>query len=131
VRTYVAQAVARALAKDVTKSAPGVIWPQIVSRDGVAFVKGTSLPVRRLWRAIRAGSTAADIRAAFPHLPPGALKTVVRFAQANPRFVAKWKPLLAPAQTTPGEEDDNGKGFDAELEDLLTSRAELFRRLAR
>lgn len=126
VRAYVARAVVRALDTDAPPP------PVVVVRDGVAYLAGTPVPVRRLWRALQAGSSEADLRAAFPGLPPGASRAVARYALSNPQTVARWKRLLppTPAPAAPGEEDDDGQGFDAELEDLLASRAELFRRLA-
>jgi uncharacterized protein (DUF433 family) len=109
------------------KAAP---LPAIVLRDGVAYIEGTSVPVRQLERARRAGSTEADLHAVFPDLPPRSLDAVARYVRSFPETVERWADLLAPAQTSPGEEEDDGAGFDAELEGLLDSRAELFRRLA-
>jgi uncharacterized protein (DUF433 family) len=124
-RAYVAPAVVRRLNADV----PAL--PKIVTVGGVAYIAGTSVPVRRLEKARRAGSTEADLRAAFPDLPAKAMEAVADYVQRYPATVKAWAEELAPTVLPPGDQDDDGVGFDDELEDLLESDAELFRRLAR
>ncbi len=116
------------MAKPVNeKDAPP--WPRIISRGEVEFLEGMSVPIRRLERARRAGSSEADLRAAFPDMPPRALEAIDAFLRQNPKTAKGWAKSLAPA--APSVEDDGGDGFDEELEGLLKSHAELFRRLAR
>jgi uncharacterized protein (DUF433 family) len=122
---YVARAVVRRLNADVPP------LPKIITVGGVAYIAGTSVPVRRLERARRAGSIEADLRAAFPDLPAKAMEAVADYVQRYPATVKAWAEELAPTVLPPGDQDDDGVGFDDELEDLLTSDAELFRRLAR
>jgi uncharacterized protein (DUF433 family) len=131
VEAYVAQAVARALATDIAKPAQKpIVRPRIIVRDGVLFFVGTSVPLRQLWRAINAGSSAEEVRTAFPELPPGAVDALNRYAQLHPDVVENWEKMLPPAQAEPGEEDDDGEGFNSQLEDIIDAREELFRRLA-
>jgi uncharacterized protein (DUF433 family) len=124
-RAYVARAVVRRLNADVPP------LPRISVLGGVAYIAGTSVPVRRLERARRSGSTEVDIRAAFPDLPPRAMEAVADYVHRFPATVKAWAEELAPTTVPPGDQDDDGIGFDDELEGLLESDAELFRRLAR
>ena len=98
----------------------------IVVRDGEAFFDGMSVALGQLERARRAGSTEDDLRGAFPGLPPGAFDAIDAFLRANPE---------TPAAVTPaprgGDADDDGEGFEEDLDALLDAHAELFRRLAR
>jgi uncharacterized protein (DUF433 family) len=103
--------------------------PRIVERDGDLYFAGTSIPVPDLERARRAGSTEADLRAAFPGLPAGAFDAVDALLRARPDLAAAWADRLAPTPAETVDEDDDGEGFEAELEELLDTHAELFRRL--
>ena len=105
--------------------------PRIVALGGVAYIAGTSVPVRRLEKARRSGATESDLRAAFPDLPARAMEAVADYVRRFPATVKAWAEELAPTAVPPGDQDDDGVGFDDELEDLLESDAELFRRLAR
>ena len=124
-RAYVARAVVRRLNAD----APPL--PRIIALGGVAYIAGSSVPVRRLEKSRRSGATEADLRAAFPDLPARAMEAVADYVRRFPATVKAWAEELAPTAVSPGDQDDDGVGFDDELEDLLESDAELFRRLAR
>jgi uncharacterized protein (DUF433 family) len=100
-------------------------------RDGDLYVAGTSIPVADLERARRAGSSEADLRAAVPGLPAGVFDAVAALLRDRPELTDAWAERLAPTRAEPGEGDDHGDGFEAELEALLETHAELFRRLAR
>jgi uncharacterized protein (DUF433 family) len=99
-------------------------------RDGDLYFAGTSITVPDLERARRAGSSEADLRAAFPELPAGAFDAVDALLRARPELTAAWAERLAPSPAETDDGDDDGDGFEAELEGLLDSHAELFRRLA-
>jgi hypothetical protein len=59
------------------------------------------------------------------------MEAVAGYVHRHPATVKAWAEELAPNLLPPGDHDDDGVGFDDELEDLLESDAELFRRLAR
>ncbi len=125
VRKYVAQAVTRQLDNDVPP------LPKIEIVEGVARVVGSSVPLALLEKARQSGASEAALRDAFPGLPERVLEAVTDYINGNPTAVEKWTNELAPTTLPPDEQDDDDVGFDAELEELLESDAELFHRLAR
>ena len=93
-----------------------------------SVAKGTLVSFQSLERAMRLGSTKSDLRDAFPTLSTRTLKAVADYVRRHPA-AAKTK-NLASSQVSTAAQDDDGVGFAEELEALLESEAELFRRLA-
>jgi hypothetical protein len=105
---------------------------RLVLRDGVAYVEGCDVPVWRLEMARRAGSRPAAQIAVSPGLTSEGLDLAFAYAQEHS---AEFDPLIqynngssVPPEDEGDEEDE--AAFDAELEAMLESDAELFRRLA-
>jgi uncharacterized protein (DUF433 family) len=122
----------RAVALSRAVEACGVSRSPFVSRGGLIFFRGMSVPVRSLEPARRAGSSESALRAAFPDLPVGAFDAIDASLTRRPRLAAAWAaPSPASAGMVADLDPDSGEGFHQELETLLVSHAELFRRLAR
>lgn len=133
---YVARALARALDQDAPLGpggtpAPVALRPRFTVSHKLIVFSGTNVPARDLERARRAGSTEAELRAAFPDLPAGAFEAIDALLRKSPRLARAWAKEGAPAETPPDDVDDDGEGFEEELEGLLDTHAGLFRRLAR
>ena len=94
-----------------------------------SVAKGTLVSFQNLERAMRLGSTKSDLRDAFPTLSTRTLKAVADYVRRHPA-AAKKKNLPSSQVRAPEQDDDDGVGFAEELEALLESEAELFRRLA-
>lgn len=101
-----------------------------VRRNGRVYFEGMSVPVRELERARRAGSSEVELRAAFPELPLGAFDQIDAFLRVNPTLASAWGGTEEVAARPDAGVDDDGAGLEADLETVLESHAELFRRLA-
>jgi uncharacterized protein (DUF433 family) len=104
---------------------------KLVHRDGVAYVVGCDVAVWRLEMARRAGSDPAALTAAFPGLTLSGVDLAFTYAR---RHRAKFGGLIRRhgAPTVPGSDEgaDDTAAFEAELDALLDSNADVFRRLA-
>lgn len=54
--------------------------PHVVLEDDVAYVKGTCVPVRRIWFFHRRGTPIATLIARYPNLGPAAVLSALAFA---------------------------------------------------
>jgi hypothetical protein len=106
--------------------------PRIIFRDGVAYLDEYDIPIWRLEMGRRAGSSSAATMRAFPGLTAAGLDLAFAYAQEHK---AEFDPLIrmhsgedVPAEDEGDEEDE--AAFDADLEALLETDAEVFRRLA-
>jgi uncharacterized protein (DUF433 family) len=107
--------------------------PRIVFRDGVAYLDEYDIPIWRLEMGRRAGSSPEATIAAFPGLTAEGLDLAFAYAQEHK---AEFDPLIRMHSGEDVPEEDEGDeedeaAFEAELEALLETDAELFRRLAR
>jgi hypothetical protein len=106
--------------------------PRIVHRDGVAYVDEYDIPIWRLEMARRAGSSPAALMATSPGLTAEGLDLAFAYAQEHK---AEFDPLIRLHSGEDVPEEDEGDeqdeaAFEAELEALLETDAEVFRRLA-
>lgn len=58
-------------------------YPHVELREGRPFVAGTKVPVYRLWRWHRQGTTFETLMKRYPQLPPAKILTAVAFAYDN------------------------------------------------
>jgi hypothetical protein len=106
--------------------------PRIVHRDGVAYLDEYDIPIWQLEMGRRAGSTPAAAMRAFPGLTAKGLDLAFDYARKNRReidaLIREYGPTDVPEED---EGEDDEAAFEADLETLLETDAELFRRLAR
>jgi hypothetical protein len=106
--------------------------PQIVFRDGVAYLDEYDIPIWRLEMGRRARSDYAALIASSPGLTAEGLDLAFAYGQQHK---AEFDPLIqmhSGADVPPEDEgdDEDDATFDAELDALLTENAQVFRRLA-
>jgi hypothetical protein len=105
--------------------------PRLVARDGEVYLEECDIPIWRLEMARRAGSSPAAMIAASPGLTPQGLDLAFAYAR---RHKAEFDPLIQrhSGNDVPPEDegDEDEAAFEADLEALLETDAELFRRLA-
>jgi uncharacterized protein (DUF433 family) len=106
--------------------------PQIIQRDGVAYLDEYDIPIWQLEMGRRAGAQPASTIAAFPGLSEKGLELAFDYARKNREeidaLIREYGPTEVPEED---EGEDDEAAFEAELEALLETDAELFRRLAR
>src|SRR5262249_49298748 len=99
---------------------------------GVAYVDEYDVLIWQLEMARRAGSKPVALIAAFPRLTAAGLNLAFAYAKKNCQqidaLIRKYGPVDVRAED---EGEDDEAAFEAELEALLETDAELFRRLAR
>ena len=106
--------------------------PQIVLRDGEAYLDEYDIPIWRLEMGRRAGSSAAATMSAFPGLTQKGLDLAFAYAQEHK---AEFDPLIRMHSGEDVPEEDEGDEvdeatFEAELDAMFTEYAQVFRRLA-
>ena len=103
--------------------------PPVLQRDGVAYLEGCDVPIWRLEMARRAGSGPQALIAAATGLTPLGLDVALAYAR---RHRAEFDPLIRrhSGADVAAEDDEESAAFEAELEALLETDAEVFRRLA-
>ena len=106
--------------------------PPVMHRDGVAYLEGCDIPIWRLEMARRAGSGVKALMATSAGITPAGLNEAFAYAR---RHRAEFDPLIQrhSGADVPAENEGNEHEaeFEAELEALLQTDAEVFRRLAK
>jgi hypothetical protein len=106
--------------------------PRVVLRDGVAYLDEYDIPIWRLEMGRRAGSSHTTLMATSPGLTPKGLDLAFAYAQEHK---AEFDPLIREHSGEDVPEEDEGDEEDpaeaeADLDDLFTRYAQVFRRLA-
>jgi hypothetical protein len=105
--------------------------PAVVYRDGVAYLEGCDTPIWRLEMARRAGSEPEALLAASPGLTARGLDIAFAYARRHRAqfnsLIQQHSGALVPLDD---EDEEDAALFEAELDALLKTDAEVFRRLA-
>jgi hypothetical protein len=106
--------------------------PRIVFRDGEAYLDEYDIPIWRLEMARRAGSSPAALMATSPGLTQKGLDLAFAYAEEHK---AEFDPLIRMHSGEDVPEEDEGDEEDpaeaeADLDEIFTKYAQVFRRLA-